>query len=105
MSDVIRTEASLLLGERKNPPENFVGITKRKGAEEVLREAEERYRLLFEISTNAVLIRDREGIIRLANPTAFRMLKASRPDEIIGKAYLDFVHPEDRPGSIDRIQR
>ena len=77
----------------------------RKEVEEVLREAEERYRLLFEISTDGVLIRDREGIIRLANPAAIKLLKASRPDEIIGKAYLDFVHPEDRPGSIDRIQR
>jgi len=80
-------------------------ISERKQAAEVLREAEERYRLLFEISTNAVLIRDREGVIRLANPTAIKMLEASRPQEIIGKAYLDFVHPEDRPGSIDRIQR
>jgi len=80
-------------------------ISEREQAAEVLREAEERYRLLFEISTNAVLIRDREGVIRLANPTAIKMLEASRPQEIIGKAYLDFVHPEDRPGSIDRIQR
>ena len=80
-------------------------LTEGKKAEEVLREAEEKYRLLFETSTNAILIRDGEGIIRLANPTAIETLKASRPDEIIGKAYLDFVHPEDRPGSIDRIQR
>ncbi len=80
-------------------------ISEREQAAEVLREAEERYRLLFEISTNAVLIRDREGVIRLANPTAIKMLEASRPQEIIGKAYLDFVHPEDRPGSIDRILR
>jgi two-component system sensor histidine kinase/response regulator len=105
MSGVLKTESSVLLGERKNPMESFVGITERKHTEEVLREAEERYPLLFENSTNAVLIRDQEGIIRLANPAAFRMLKASRPDQIIGKSYLDFVHPEDRSGSIDRIQR
>jgi PAS domain S-box-containing protein len=88
----------VVLRGRKHFLESFVDITERK-------QAEERYRLLFEISTNAVLIRDREGIIRLANPTAIKMLKASLPDEIIGKAYLNFVHPEDRPGSIDRIQR
>jgi PAS domain S-box-containing protein len=77
----------------------------RKQAEEVLREAEEKFRLLFEISTDAVLIRDRKGIIRLANPAAVKVLKASGLDEIMGKVYLDFIHPEDRPGSIDRIQR
>lgn len=105
MSKVIKTASPVLFEERQPPLESFIGITERKRTEEILQEAEERYRLLFEISTNAVLIRDREGIIRLANPTAFNMLKASRPDEIIGKAYLDFVHPEDQPGSIARIQR
>jgi PAS domain S-box-containing protein len=105
MSDDVKTVPPLFLEERKHLPERFVGITKGREAEEVLWEAEERYRLLFEISTNGVLIRDSDGIICLANPTALKMLKASRPDEIIGKAYLDFVHPEDRPGSIDRIQR
>jgi PAS domain S-box-containing protein len=77
----------------------------RKQVEEVLREAEGRFRLLFEISTDAVLIRDQEGIIRLANPAAVKVLKASGLDEIIGKSYLDFIHPGDRPGSIDRIQK
>jgi PAS domain S-box-containing protein len=105
MPDVKETAGPVLPGERKHPLEGFIGFTERDRTEEVLRESEERYRLLFEISTNAVMIRDREGIIRLANPTAFSMLKASRPDEIVGKAYLDFVHPEDRPGSIVRIQR
>jgi len=78
-------------------------VTERKQAEEALREAEEQYRRLFQISTMGILIRDQKGIIRLANPTAMKMLKVSRPEEIIGRPYLDFVHPEDRAGSLARI--
>jgi len=78
-------------------------ITERKKTEEALREAEEQYRRLFQISTMGILIRDQKGIIRLANPTAMKMLKVSRPEEIIGRPYLDFVHPEDRAGSLARI--
>lgn len=92
----------------KGEPIGFRGIvrdiTKRKQVEAAIREAEEQYRQLFEISTNAILIRDQEGIIRLANPAALKMLNASSLQEIIGRPYLDFVHPEDRPGSLARIQ-
>ncbi|MGB9700615.1 MAG: PAS domain S-box protein [Thermodesulfobacteriota bacterium] len=79
-------------------------ITERKEAELALREAEEQYRRLFEISTSAIIIRDQQGIIRLANPIAMKMLKASKPEDVIGRPYLDFVHPDDRSGSIARIQ-
>ncbi len=97
-----------LVRNNKGEPIGFRGIvrdiTERRKAEEALREAEEQYRRLFEISTSAIIIRDQEGIIRLANPKALQMLQASKLEDIIGHPYLDFVHPEDRPGSLARIQ-
>ncbi len=80
-------------------------IDTRRQAERLLADAEEQYRSLFEISTNAILIRNRVGIITMVNGAALSLLGAAEPAELIGRAYLDFVHPDDRPLSIERIER
>ncbi|HJX56015.1 MAG TPA: PAS domain S-box protein [Methanoregula sp.] len=65
-------------------------ITEQRRADNALRESEDRYRKLVEISPDAVLLHQ-EGKIIYANPATFRLLGASHSDEIIGKNVLDFI--------------
>ncbi|MFO7447492.1 MAG: PAS domain S-box protein [Ignavibacteriaceae bacterium] len=70
-------------------------ITARKKQEEILRKSEEKYRTLIE-GTNAVLFTtNTRGVFTYANEAAVNILDLSM-EEIIGKQYLKFVHPEDR---------
>ncbi len=80
-------------------------IDKRKKAERLLVDAEEQYRSLFESSTNAILIRNREDRITMVNPAGVNLLGAAKAEDLIGRAYLDLVHPEDRPLSAERVER
>jgi len=70
-------------------------ITDRKKAEDALRESEERYRKLVEISPDAVFIHQ-DGKITYLNPAAMRMLRAKDANEILGKKILDLIHPDYR---------
>ena len=83
----------------------IIDITERKKAEMLLSDTKEQYRSLFETSTNAILIRNREDIIAMVNKSAVELLGASMDDDLIGHAYLDFVHPEDRPLSAERNEK
>ena len=60
-----------------------------------LRESEERYRKLVEISPDAVIIHQ-EGKITYLNPAAITMLGAENADEMRNKNILDIVHPDYR---------
>ncbi len=79
-------------------------VLERRQAEKELRESEERYRKIVEASTDAILIRA-DGVIIYANPAALKLLRADRSEDLVGKPYLDFVHPEDRAESIERIRK
>ena len=82
----------------------ILDITERKRAEEALRESEERYRMLVEASSEAMLLWQSEGKIVYANPAAFNLLHANKPEELLGKEYLNLVHPDDRAESAQRIK-
>ena len=77
-------------------------ITGRKRAETALRESEERYRSLVELSPEAIVVHS-EGEIVYANTAAAEMLRASGPEEMTGRGALDFVHPDYRETVTSRI--
>jgi PAS domain S-box-containing protein len=68
-------------------------IARRQQAEETLRESEERYRRLVELSFEAITIHS-EGKFVYVNPAGARLLGATCPQELIGEALRGFVHPD-----------
>ncbi len=68
-------------------------ITVRVQAEAALRESEERYRLLVELSPMAIFVHS-HGALLFANAGGATLLGAAHPDELMGKSLLDFIHPD-----------
>jgi len=58
-----------------------------------LKESEERYRRLVELSPDAIVVH-REGKFTYVNPAAVQLWGAASAEELIGKSILDVVHPD-----------
>jgi len=70
----------------------------------VRKQAEERYRELVELSPSAILIHC-DGRIVFGNSATARLLGAETPAELLGRSVYDFVHPDHREFTRERVAR
>jgi two-component system cell cycle sensor histidine kinase/response regulator CckA len=112
--DVLRTHPLAVIGAETYdnphyiPPSNLLGMDRaasdlrhwmqdmvnRKEADAALRESEAYFREITENASDMIVIVDEKGSITYASPSVERFL-GYRPEEMIGKSTLDFIHPED----------
>lgn len=71
----------------------------RKRMEQAHQESERRYRGLVEMSREAILIHS-EGKLVFVSDAAAGLFGASAPEQLLGKPFLDFVHPKNRDAVI-----
>lgn len=81
----------------------ILDISNLKRAEQALRDNEERYRSLVEMSPEAIFV-NTESKITYANQAALRLFGASFPEEFLGKSPYDLYIPEYHPVMRDRIK-
>jgi len=82
----------------------FKDVSGRKAAERALAESEARFRSLVELSPDTIFVHS-EGILVYINPAGVRLLGVERPEEMIGKPIMSFVHPDHRAAAQERVDR
>ncbi|HKN65621.1 MAG TPA: PAS domain S-box protein [Gemmatimonadaceae bacterium] len=75
----------------------------RRRSDTALRESEERYRRLVQHSPAAVLVHSGGNIV-FVNSAALYLLGATDPAEVLGRRYLDFVHPAYHGIVVERVR-
>ena len=75
-------------------------VTAQHGAAEALRESEERYRCLVDLTPEGIFIQS-GGLCVFANP-AFQKMVGEDPT---GRCVLDYIHPDSRAAAAERIRR
>ena len=90
--------STVLLRDAAGQPHHFVAdvqdTTARKQAEAKLRESEEKYRLVVDNASDAILVAQ-DGSIVFANPRTGEVVGYPR-EELLGRPFTDFIHPDDR---------
>ncbi|MBI3899354.1 MAG: EAL domain-containing protein [Gammaproteobacteria bacterium] len=79
-------------------------INERELAERTLREGEERYRQLVEMSPDAIMI-ERDSSIVFANGATLRLLGAASAEQVLGRPTLELVPPEWHTATCEQIQK
>jgi len=85
---------------KKDPPGSPKPGEPRSEAEKALRESEERFRSLVEMTSDWIWMVDREGFYTYASPKVKDLL-GYEPQEVIGRSPFDFMPPEEQ----ERVSR
>ncbi|RBM20530.1 histidine kinase [Prauserella sp. PE36] len=78
-------------------------VTERHGSEQALADLADRYRLLVELSPDAVCVHE-GGKLVYVNPAALRFAAVDSADELLGRPITDFVDPASVPAMLHRIE-
>jgi diguanylate cyclase (GGDEF)-like protein/PAS domain S-box-containing protein len=68
-----------------------------------LRESEERYRQVVELSPDGILVQGENKVVYV-NSACMKMFGAATAAQLIGRPVLDFIHEDDRDGVEERFQ-
>ncbi len=80
-------------------PEYFIGvvedISRRKAAEAELRQSQESYQMITELSRDMISLHDMEGRYLYASAASYELLGYA-PEDLIGRGAYEIIHPEDQ---------
>jgi len=82
----------------------IIARSERESASRALSGDRQYYAELFELSPDAILVQV-EGKIASANPGAMKLFGTESVDELLGKSFLEVVHPDSHEMVRQRIQR
>lgn len=82
----------------------IIDVTERKKTEEALHRSEEKYRSLIENLNEIVYVLDTNARILYVSPN-IEAFSGYSIDELSGKSFIDFVHPEDKAERIEEFRK
>ena len=74
-------------------------VTERNRVREAIEQSEKRYRALMEHASDLVIVLEAQGIVTYCSPSV-RDMGGYEADEVLGRNFIDYVHPGDRSAAI-----
>jgi diguanylate cyclase (GGDEF)-like protein/PAS domain S-box-containing protein len=100
---VLKDNTARLVPAVQRALQEAIEVRARRDAERALIESEKRYEILVELSPDGVFLVS-SGTIAFANRSAQKIYGAQSPAQLIGRAYIDLVHPRSRGDQTVRLR-